>query len=73
MLPARAEGVVKATTKPSHRKCYVGPTCRDCRHETLVAPCIRPECRRWVLVCGCPDVRDRYIETGGRCEWCRVQ
>ena len=75
---AHAEGFVRAATKPprrptAHRKPYVGPACRDCHHETLIVPCIRPECCRWVTLCGCPDLRDRYVETDGRCEWCRVQ
>lgn len=58
----------------ARRTPYVGARCLSCGHETLVVPCIRPECTRWVLVCGgCPDVRDRYVETDGRCEYCRVQ
>lgn len=58
----------------TRRTPYVGPRCRNCDHDTLVVPCIRPECARWFSVCGgCADEFDRYIETDGRCHYCRVQ
>lgn len=53
---------------------YVGPPCLSCGHDTLNVPCTRRECGRWFEVCGgCPDVLDRYVETDGRCPFCRVQ
>lgn len=59
---------------PEARAPYVGPRCAACGEWTLVAPCVRPECTRWTVVCwGCPDVADRFIDSDGRCESCRVQ
>lgn len=53
---------------------HVGPVCLACRHETLAVPCILAECSSVFLVCGgCLDELDRYIETDGRCPYCRVQ
>ncbi len=61
-------------TRSRRRTPYVGALCRDCGHKTLNVPCIRRECGRWFAVCGgCQDELDRYVETDGRCPWCRVQ
>lgn len=56
------------------RTAYVGPPCLTCRYDTLVVPCICDDCPRWVVLCGgCSETCERFIETEGRCEYCRVQ
>jgi hypothetical protein len=48
--------------------------CLACEHEAFAAPCVVRGCDRWFVVCPrCPDEYDRYVETGGRCPYCRVQ
>lgn len=59
-----------------HRKPapYVGPPCCNCGFDTLWVPCSRPSCWHWLSVCGgCLDECERYIETAGRCPYCRAQ
>ncbi len=60
--------------RPRRPTPYVGPPCLACGHDTLVVPCVRRECGRWFVLCGgCADELDRYVETDGRCPYCRVQ
>ncbi len=66
--PAKPRRIRRAKHSP-----HVGPRCCACGHETLVVPCIL-RCGRWFSVCGgCLDELDRYIETDGKCPYCRVQ
>jgi DNA-directed RNA polymerase subunit RPC12/RpoP len=66
------EATAKRRTR--RRSPYVGSPCRACGHDSLVMPCTRPGCDRWLSVCGgCLDEIDRFVETDGRCPYCRVQ
>lgn len=66
------EATAKRRTR--RRSPYLGSPCRACGHDTLVTSCTRPGCDQWLSVCGgCLDEIDRFIETDGRCPYCRVQ
>ena len=59
--------------KRAARRPYCGPRCLACGCFTLVTPCVLPECLQWVIVCdGCAEELDRFIETDGRCAYCRI-
>lgn len=49
---------------------YVGHVCAACGIETLVTPCARVECQRWVTLCACPGVAEHYTEADGECGEC---
>ncbi len=51
---------------------YIGPACCQCGDPTLVSPCARSGCDRWVSICqGCPGVVNLFVATDGLCEKCR--
>lgn len=49
-----------------------GVPCPGCGHTCVLVLCTADGCCHMVVVCwGCHEVVDRYLTTGGRCEWCR--